>query len=174
MKFSWGRKSEAKRQKEAERQREQEAAGWCTLIRTGRIGEYLKWLEQRPREEIINRFFGIINTKDSWLPILFQEETPPEVIDGIRVDSIQNRIGRRLTKITLLLMVKDESQKLGIWNQLSPQWIEEYKQQIKAEVRIMEATAKQCADTGQESKAVDIRKKIEDLKETNKEYAIDW
>ena len=168
MKFNWGKN------REAERQREDEALGWCNLIRAGRLGEYLKWLEKRPKDEIINRFLGIINTKDSWLPILFQEETPPEVIDGIRVDSIQNRIGRRLTKITLLLMVKDESHKLGIWNQLSPQWLEEYLQQIKAEVQIMEATAKQCENTGQESKAADIRKKIEDLKETNKEYAIDW
>lgn len=159
---------------EAERQREDEAVGWCTLIKTGRLDDYLKWLEKRPKEEITNRFLGIINTKDSWLPVLFQEETPPVVIDGISFDSIQNRVSRIMVKITLLLLVKDESKKLGIWNEIQPQWTEKYIQETKTQVQIMEGIAKQCEDTGQETKAVDIRKKIEGVKETNKEYAINW
>jgi len=168
MKFSWGRKNEA------ERQREDEAEGWCTLIRAGRLGEYLKWLEKRPKEEIINRFFGIINTKSSHLPICFAEEQPPVVIDGVSVDPIQNTQARRMTKITLLLLVKSECEKLGVWNKIQPQWTEQFIQENKSVVQVMEALAKQCEDTGQESKAVEIRKKIEDLKEKNKEYTIDW
>lgn len=159
---------------ESERQREDEAVGWCTLIRAGRLGEYLRWLEKRPKEEIINRFLGIINTKSSHLPICFAEEQPPVVIDGVSVDPIQNRQARRMTKIALLLLVESESEKLGIWNRIQPQWKEQFIQENKSMVQIMEALAKQCEDSGQGSKAVEIRKKIEDWKETNKEYAIDW
>ena len=159
---------------ESERQREDEAKGWCTLIRVGRLDEYLKWLEKRPKEEIINRFVGIINTKSSYLPICFAEETPPVVIDGVSFDSIQNNQNKRMTKITLLLLVKSESPKLGIWNQLQPQWTEKYILETKTYVQVMEEMAKQCDNTGQETKAVDIRKKIKGVKETNKEYAIDW
>jgi len=158
----------------AERQREDEAVGWCTLINTGRLGEYLKWLEKRPKEEIINRFLGIINTQSSHLPICFGEEQPPVVNNGIRMDPIENIQARRMTKITLLLLVKSESQKLGVWNQVQSQWIEKHKVENKSLVQNMEAIAKHLEDTGQESKAADIRKNIEDLKETNKEYAIDW
>jgi hypothetical protein len=163
MKLNWGRTNKA------ERQREDEAKGWCTLIRVGRLGEYLEWLEKRPKKEIINRFLGIINTKDSWLPILFQEETPPVVIDGISVDSMQNRVARIMTKITLLLLVRDESKKLGIWNQIQPQWTEEYILENKTQVEIMEGIAKQLEDTGQESRAADLRKATERIKEIVKE-----
>lgn len=172
MKLNWGRKNEA------ERQREDEAVGWCTLIRAGRLGEYLKWLGKRPKEEIINRFLGIINTKDSWLPILFQEESPPVVIDGISVDSLQNRIARITTKITLLLLVHDESKKLGIWNQIEPQWTEKYILENKILVRIEEHMAEQLEVTGQGSSAADLRKAVEHIKETVKELTgnqeIDW
>ncbi len=159
---------------ESERQREDEATGWCTLIRVGRLGEYLKWLEKRPKEEIINRFSGIINTKSSHLPICFAEEQPPVIIDGVSVDPIQNTQARRMTKISLLLLVQSESEKLGIWNEMQPQWTEKYIQENKSMVQVMEAIAKQCEDTGQESTAADIRKSIQGVKETNKKYAIDW
>jgi len=172
MKLNWGRENEA------ERQREDEAVGWCTLIRAGRLGEYLKWLEKRPKEEIINRFLGIINTKNSWLPVLFQEETPPEVIDGISFDSLQNRIGRITTKITLLRLVYDESKKLGIWNQIEPQWTEKYILENKILIRITEHMAKQLEDAGQGSEAADLRKDVEGIKEAVKELTgnqnIDW
>lgn len=168
MKLNWGRT------KKAERQREDEAEGWCTLIRVGRLGEYLEWLEKRPKKEIINRFLGIINTKHSWLPILFQEETPPVVIDGISVDSLQNSVGRIATKISLLLLVGDESKKLGIWNQLQPQWTEKYILETKILVRIEEHVAEQLEAAGQGNRAADLRKRIEDIKESNKKYAIDW
>jgi hypothetical protein len=174
MKFNWGRKSEAERQNEAEHQREDEAVGWCNLIRIGRLDEYLKWLEKRPKDEIINRFLGIIDTKSSHLPICFAEEKPLVVIDGVSFDSIENTQARRTTKIALLLLVKSESGKLSIWNKIQPQWTEQYVSEVKDTIQIMESLAKRCEDTGQENKAVDIRKKIADLKETNKEYAIEW
>ncbi len=171
MKLNWGRKAKTERQEEYPNK---DALLMCNLIGVGKLKDYLEWLEKRPKKEIVNKFLGIIYSKDSWLPVLFQEETPPVVIDGVRFDSIQNRVARKTVKITLLLMVKAESKKLGIWNQIQPQWTEKYIQQIKTLVQIMEETAKKCEDTGQESEAVDTRKKIEDLKETNKEYAIDW
>jgi len=172
MKLKWGRKNEA------ERQREDEAVGWCTLIRAGRLGEYLKWLEKRPKEEIINRFFGIINTKSSYLPICFAEEQPPVVIDGISVDSLQNGIARRMTKISLLLLVHDESKKLGIWNQLQPQWTEKYILESKHYVRIMEYVAECCEKAGKGSTAAELRKAAQNIKEGVVKYTgsqgIDW
>jgi len=168
------RKNNNDKKLDAERQREDEAVGWCNLIRAGRLGEYLKWLEKRPEEEILNRFLGIINTKGSILPICFGEENPPLVINGIRVDPIENTQARRVTKITLLLIVKSECEKLGIWNKIQPQWTEEFIQENKSVVQIWEALAKRCEDNGQESEAADIRKKIDDIKEKNNEYGIDW
>jgi hypothetical protein len=168
-KFNRGRKNQAKRQNEAERQREDEAPGWCNLIREGRLGEHLKWLEKRPKEEIINRFFGIINSKSSFLPICFAEEQPDVVIDGIRCDPIGNIQARRVTKITLLLLVKDESQKLGIWNKIRPQWTGEFTKENESVIQVWEALAKQCEDSGQKSQGVDIRKKIEDHKERSRQ-----
>jgi len=171
MKLNWGRKNKTERQEEYPTK---DALLMCNLIGVGKLNNYLEWLGKRPKKEIIDKFLGIIYSKDSWLPILFQEETPPVVIDGISVDALQNRVARRMTKITLLLIVKSESEKLGIWDQIQPQWTEKYIQETKNQVQVMEAIAKQCEDTGQESKAVDIRKKIEDMKEANKEYVIDW
>jgi len=174
MRFNRGRKNQAEQENEAERQREVEAVGWCNLIIAGRLGEYLKWLETRPKEEIINRFVGIMNTKSSHLPICFAEEQPAVIIDGMRVDPIENTQARRMTKITLLLLVKSESKKLGIWDKIQPQWTEEFIRENKSMVQVMEALAKRYEDSGQESKALDIRKKIEDLRKTNKEQGIDW
>lgn len=171
MKFNWRRRdqaehqSEAKRQTDAERQKEDEGEGWCTLIRECKLGEYLKWLEKRPKEEIINRFFGVINAKSSFLPICFAEEQPDVVIDGIRGDSMQNIQARRVTKIYLLLLVKDESGKLGIWDKIQPHWTREFTKENESVIRLWEALAKQCEDSGQKSEAADIRKKIEDHKE---------
>jgi hypothetical protein len=109
-----------------------------------------EWLEKRPKKEIISKFLGIIYSKNSWLPIVFQEETPPVVIDGISFDSIQNRVARIMTKISLLLPVESESKKLGIWNQLQPQWTEKYILETKILVRIEEAIAKQLDEKGYE------------------------
>ncbi|TES84315.1 MAG: hypothetical protein E3J92_01605 [Dehalococcoidia bacterium] len=162
------------RTNKAERQREDEAEGWCTLIRMGRLGEYLEWLEKRPKKEIINRFLGIINTKSSHLPIVFAEEKPPVVIDGVSVDPIQNTVARRAVKISLLLLVHDESKKLGIWDQIQPQWTEKYILEAKTQDQIMEAMAKEYENTGQESRAAEIRKNIEDAKEANKKLGIDY
>ena len=146
----------------------------CNSIRVGKLNEYLEWLEKRPQKEIINKFLGIIYSKSSSLPILFTEENTPVVIDGISFDPIQNTVARRAVKISLLLIVKDESNKLGIWNQLQPQWTEKYILENKTQVQVMEAIVKQCEDTGQESVATNLRKGIKGIKEANKEYAIDW
>lgn len=171
MKLNWGRKTKTERQEEYPTK---DALLMCNSIRVGKLKEYLEWLEKRPQKEIINKFLGIIYSKWSWLPIVCAEETPPVVIDGVSFDSIQNTQARRMTKITLLLLVKDESKKLGIWNEIQPQWTEKYILENKALVQVMEAIAKQCENTGQESKVADIRKGIEGVKEANKEYTIDW
>jgi len=62
-------------------------------------------------------------------------------------------------------LLKDVSQKLGIWNKIRPQWTGEFTKENESVVQLWEALAKQCEDSGQKSQAVDIRKKIEDHKE---------
>lgn len=79
-----------------------------------------------------------------------------------------------MTKITLLLLVKSESEKLGIWNRIQPEWTEEFIQENKSMVQVMEALAKHYEDSGQEEKAIDIRRKIEHIEETDKKYGIGW
>lgn len=70
-----------------------------------------------------------------------------------------------MTKIYLLLLVKDESEKLGIWNEIQPQWTPEFTKENKSVVQFWEALARRCEDRGQKSEALEIRKKIEDHKE---------
>jgi hypothetical protein len=171
MKLHWRRKTKTERQEEYPTK---DALLMCNLIRVDKLKEYLEWLEKRPKKEIINKFLGIIYSKSSWLPICFAEEKPTVVIDGISFDPIENVAARRVTKISLLLLVADESKKLGIWNQLQPQWTEKYILETKTYVQEMEAIAKGCENAGHESMAADIRKKIKGIKETNKNYAIDW
>ena len=98
MKLHWGRKTKTERQEEYPTK---DALLMCNSIRVGKLNEYLEWLEKRPKKEIIDKFLGIIYSKNSWIPILFQEETPPVVIDGISVDSIQNRVARIMTNCFL-------------------------------------------------------------------------
>lgn len=160
-----------------ERQEEyptEDAILMCKLITVGKVKEYLDWLEKRPKNEVITRLLGIIYSKWAFLPILFQEEQPPTIIDGISFDPMPNLIGRRITKNTLLLLVRDESQKLGVWREVEPRWTEQYKQVTKSIVQDMEAIAKGLENEGQEATAADLRKNIQGIKETNKEHLIDW
>ena len=171
MKLHWWRKTDTKRREEYPTE---DAILMCNAIRVGKLDEYLEWLEQRPKKEIIEKFLSIINSKSSFLPIVAAEEKPPVLIDGISCDPIENVEARRMTKITLLLLVENESKKLGIWNQLQPQWTEKYILEAKTLVQVMEAIVKQYENNGQESIAADLRRKIEGMKEANKEYSIDW
>ena len=74
-----------------------------------------------------------------------------------------------MTKISLLLLVESESKKLGIWNQLQPQWTEKYILESKIQVRIIEHVAEQLEVTGQGSRAADLRKAAERIKEAVEE-----
>lgn len=171
MKLPWRKKPNIKREEEHPTE---DAILMCKLIAVGKVKDYLDWLEKRPKNEIITRLLGIIYSKWAFLPILFQEEQPPTIIDGISFDPLPNLIGRRITKNTLLLLVHDESQKLGVWKEVEPQWTEQYKQVTKSIVQDMEAIAKGLENEGQEATAADLRKNIQGIKETNKEYLIDW
>ncbi|MDD4924527.1 MAG: hypothetical protein PHF74_06845 [Dehalococcoidales bacterium] len=151
-----------------------EALRMCRAIQTGQLDKYLKYFDKCPKEETINIFLSIITSKDSWLPVLFQNETPPTIVDGISFDSIQNRVNRILTKITLLLLVKDKSQKLYLWQKIEPQWIEYYIIEIKHQVTLFEAIAQQFTDAGQRQKATEISEKIDQIKKANEAYKIDW
>ena len=151
-----------------------EALQMCNSIRLGKLNEYWGKLEKIPKEKIIGKFLGIIGSQSSRLPIVFDEEMPTVVIAGISFDQIQNVQARMITKITLLLLVESESQKLGIWNQLRLQWTEKYILEIKAYVQIIEAMIKQCENSKQEDKVEDLRNSIKLIKETNQHYAIDW
>jgi len=160
--------------KSPEKRPTREVLQMCNSIRLGKLNEYWGKLEKIPKEKIIGKFLGIIGSKSSRLPIVFDEEMPTVVIAGISFDQIQNVQARMITKITLLLLVESESQKLGIWNQLRLQWTEKYIQEIKAYVQIIEAMIKQCENSKQEDKVEDLRNSIKLIKETNQQYRIDW
>ena len=151
-----------------------DALQMCDCIKSGKINEYLAELRKRPQKKIVSEFSGIIYSKAAGLPILFDEEMSTVIIDGISFDPIQNVQARMMTKITLLLLVENESKKLGIWNRLQPQWTEKYIMEIKTYVQIIDAIAKQCENSRQEYKVTDLRNSIKLIKETNQQYAIDW
>ena len=79
-----------------------------------------------------------------------------------------------MTKITLLLLLGDESKKIGIWDQIQQPWTEKYILETKTMVQVTEAMAKQFENSGQIDTAAQLRKLIEGVKEANKKYRIEW
>ena len=79
-----------------------------------------------------------------------------------------------MTKITLLLLIESESKKLGIWNQIGPQWGEKYAVEIKTYVQLLEALIQQCENSARADKIPELRHSIELIKDSNRQYAIDW
>ena len=146
----------------------------CQALKQNRINEYLSLLEKEPINKVIGIFSGIMQSKSSGLPILFEEEFPSQTIGGVTFNPIQNIQGQMMAKITLLLIIERESQKLGIWNQLEQMWTEKYQTETKMYIQILEAIMTQCENSGQEDKAINLRNSIELIKEANKQYAIVW
>jgi hypothetical protein len=146
----------------------------CQALKQNRINEYLSLLEKEPINKVIGIFSGIMQSKSSGLPILFEEEFPSQTIGGVTFNPIQNIQGQMMAKITLLLIIERESQKLGIWNQLEQMWTEKYQTETKMYIQILEAIMTQCQNSGQEDKAINLRNSIELIKEANKQYAIVW
>ena len=151
-----------------------DALSICKALKTGKITEYFERLEKRPQKKIIRIFLGIIHSKSSGLPILCDEEMPIVKIDGISFDPIPNIQARMMTKITLLLLIESESQKLGIWNQIGPQWVEKYAVEIKTYVQLLETLIQQCENSARADKIPELRHSIELIKDSNRQYAIDW
>jgi hypothetical protein len=152
----------------------QDALAMCRVLKSGKLPEYMAWLEQKPEKKIINKFCGIINSKSTGLPILDDEEMPPVEVGGVSFSPIQNIQAKMMTKITLLLLVESESRKLGIWSELQAQWTAQYIRETKRYVQILEAIAKQCEKTGEENKAKELQNSINLIKDANKQYAIQW
>lgn len=146
----------------------------CQALKQNRINEYLSLLEKEPINKVIGIFSGIMQSKSSGLPILFEEEFPSQTIGGVTFNPIQNIQGQMMAKITLLLIIERESQKLGIWNQLEQMWTEKYQTETKMYIQILEAIMTQCENSGQEDKAINLRNSIELIKEANRQYAIVW
>jgi hypothetical protein len=146
----------------------------CQAMKQNRLNEYLLALEKEPINKVIGIFSGIMRSKSSGLPILCDEEFPSQTIGGVTFDPIQNIQGQMMAKITLLLIVERESQKLGIWNQLEQMWTEKYQTETKMYIQILEAIMTQCENSGQEDKAINLRNSIELIKEANRQYAIVW
>jgi hypothetical protein len=146
----------------------------CQALKQNRINEYLSLLEKEPINKVIGIFSGIMQSKSSGLPILFEEEFPSQTIGGVTFNPIQNIQGQMMAKITLLLIIERESQKLGIWNQLEQMWTEKYQTETKMYIQILEAIMTQCENSGQEDKAINLRNSIELIKESNRQYAIVW
>jgi hypothetical protein len=171
MKSNWGREDKTEAQEEYPTE---DALAMCKGIQIGQVDKYLEWLNKRPTQEIVGRLLGIIHSKSSLLPIVCAEEKPPIQIDGINFDPIQNSQARRMTKITLLLLIHDASKRMGVWDKIQQQWTEKYILETKTQVRIAEAMAKQFEDDGQMDIAANLRKGIEGIKEANKKYRIEW
>jgi hypothetical protein len=152
----------------------QDALAMCRVLKSGKLPEYMLWLEQKPEKKIINKFCGIINSKSTGLPILDDEEMPPVEVGGVSFSPIQNIQAKMMTKITLLLLVESESRKLGIWSELQAQWTAQYIRETKRYVQILEAIAKQCENAGEENKAKELQNSINLIKDANKQYAIQW
>jgi hypothetical protein len=146
----------------------------CRALKADKVREYLESLEKEPKKKIVRIFLGIIYSKSAKLPILCDKEMPFVKIADISFDPIQNVQARMMTKITLLLLIESESKKLGIWNQLQQKWTEKYIIETKMYVRILDAIIKQCENTGQKDKVVDLRKTVKLIKEANVQYTIDW
>ena len=152
----------------------QDALAMCRVLKSGKLPEYMLWLEQKPEKKIINKFCGIINSKSTGLPILDDEEMPPVEVGGVSFSPIQNIQAKMMTKITLLLLVESESRKLGIWSELQSQWTAQYIRETKRYVQILEAIAKQCENAGEENKVKELQNSINLIKDANKQYAIQW
>ena len=152
----------------------QDALTMCRVLKSGKLPEYMAWLEQKPEKKIINKFCGIINSKSMGLPILDDEEMPPVAVGGVSFNPIQNIQGRMMTKITLLLLVESEARKLGIWSELQSQWTAQYIRETKRYVQILEAIVKQCEKAGEGNKVKELQNSINLIKDANKQYAIQW
>jgi hypothetical protein len=164
----------AERLRWPEKRPSRDALRLCNSIKTGNIPEYLDHLEQLPRRKMLRVFLGIIYSKSAGLPVLYDEEMPPVNIRGTSFDAVPNVQSRMMTKITLLITVKNESQKLGIWEQVRPQWMEKYTHETKMYVRILEAIKNQCENTPQSEKVAELLESIERIKAANLEYNIKW
>jgi hypothetical protein len=170
MKLNWGRKNNNIADKPPTR----DALLMCKSIKSGKIKEYLGWLEKLPEKKVIDKFSGIIYSESTGLPILQDQELPPVKLEGVSFDPIQNIQAKMMTKVTLLLVVESESKKLGIWHEIQSLWTEKYTQETKRYVQIIEMIAKQCENTRQRDKVEDLRKSINLIKEANTQYSIDW
>jgi hypothetical protein len=146
----------------------------CKAIKSGKLMEYWSWLEKTPVEKIIGKFLGIIDSKSSGLPIIFDEELSSVNIKGISFDRVQNVQARMMTKINLLVLVESESKKLKIWDQIQLRWTKKYITEIKTYVQIIDAIVKQCENSRQIDKAICLRNSIKLIKETNRRFAIEW
>jgi hypothetical protein len=164
----------AERWRWPEKRPSRDALRLCNSIKTGNIPEYLDHLEQLPRRKMLRIFLGIIYSKSAGLPVLYDEEMPPVIIRGTSFDPVPNIQSRMMTKITLLTLVKSESQKLGIWDLLQPQWMEKYTHETKMYVHILEAIKNQFENTSQNEKIAGLIESIERIKAANLEYNIQW
>ena len=98
----------------------------------------------------------------------------PVKICGTSLEPVQNIQARMLTKITLLLLIESESKKLGIWHELHPRWLEKYQMEVKTYVRILEGIIRQCENSAYAGKVPELRHSIELIKDSNRQYAINW
>jgi len=171
MKLNWAQKNNSNI---GERHPTRDALLMCKSIKSGKIKEYLAGLEKLPEKKVIDKFLGIICSESSGLPILQEEVLPPVKLEGISFDPVKNIQARMMTKVALLLLVESESKKMGVWNQLEPHWTQKYILETKRYVQIIEKIIKQCENTPEANKIVDLRKSIKLIKEANKQYSIDW
>jgi hypothetical protein len=146
----------------------------CESIRQQKINEHIRELAGIPQKKIVSKFSGIIRSPSKGLPVLYDEEMLPVVINGTSFDPLPNVLGRMMTKHTLLMIIKNESPKLNIWLQLEQQWKDVYCLETKTYVSIIRALAGHCAKSGQNEKAAELFASVERIKEVNRQYVINW
>jgi hypothetical protein len=134
----------------------------------------LACLGKKPAKKVTGIFLGIIISDSSGLPILEGVEIPSVTIAGTSFDPLQNIQAKMITKVTLLFLVKSESEKLGIWDQLKSPWAEKYTHETKMYVHILEAIKNQFENTSQNEKIAGLIESIERIKAANLEYNIQW
>jgi hypothetical protein len=146
----------------------------CDALKSNTVNQYFSVLETKPKKKLVKIFMQVIYANSSMLPPVFDDEMPPVTIAGAALEPVQNTQARIMTKIALLLVVRNESEKTGVWDCMHQAWTEVYIAETKTYVRILESIAAQCENTKQHHIVPDLRRSIEGIKYANLRYGINW
>jgi len=93
------------------------------IDKSGKIKEYLGWLEKLPEKKVIDKFSASFIPKVRGYQF-YKIKSYHCKTRRVSFDPIQNIQAKMMTKVTLLLVVESESKKLGIWHEIQSRWTE--------------------------------------------------